>query len=191
MSLRQKENVIKEKRTNEAIKKNMMGINGKLGLIAQALGSPIVRQASGLFDASFLDDPYQEYAESQRAPMMSDQKGPEIWKNEIQEMQDGYAEELGYVFDGLSRGMHIEVKFWHNNQKLEASYGGYEVYKEVAGELYAYNPQEEWEQMVDRLHKTAKEQFKIIKERQELEMVDTIDYQRKSLLQRLRSRWGF
>lgn len=53
-----RERAIREKRTNEAILKNFVGPDGKLGMIARYLGSPIIRQGSGLYDASYLDDPY-------------------------------------------------------------------------------------------------------------------------------------
>lgn len=190
MSLTQKEKVIQEKRTIEATKKNMMGITGKLGLIVRILGSPVVRQGSGLYDQRFLSDPYEDNSNIERAGMLSDQLGPEIWQNEIKDADDSYSREEGYVFDGLSFGMHFEIKFWHYNQKLDASYKGYTVYKEIGGELFAYAPFDEWEKMVERLYKAAKQQSSRLKDIKEFETRQTIESQKRSFWQKLKMKWG-
>jgi hypothetical protein len=190
VSLTQKEKVIQEKRTIEATKKNMMGITGKLGLIVRVLGSPVVRQASGLYDQYFLDDPYENESNTERSGMMSDQLGPEIWQDEIKDADDSCSQEEGYVFDGLSRGMHFEIKFWHYNQKLDVSYKGYQVYKEIGGELFAYAPFDEWEQMVERLYKVAKRQSSQLKDIKEFETRQTIESQKRSFWQKLKMKWG-
>ena len=77
MNWSQKEKVIREKRTMEAVQKNLMGVSGKLGLIAKTFGYPIVRQGSGLNDITYLDDPYEDFVESEKATMISEQDGPE------------------------------------------------------------------------------------------------------------------
>jgi hypothetical protein len=190
MGLNHKEKAIREKRTIEATRKNLMGIAGKFGLIVQTLGSPVVRQASGLLDQNFLGDPYEDYPDVETAPVLSDQTGPEIWKDEIKESQNEYSQEEGYVFDGLSRGMHLEIKFWHHNQKVDVTYKGYQVYKEIAGELFCYAPFDEWEQMVERLYKVAKQQSKQLKQLREVEISETIETQKRSFWQKLKLRWG-
>ena len=55
--LHKKEELIREQRTIEATRKNLTGANGKLGSIAQYLGSPILKEGSSLFSSSYLDDP--------------------------------------------------------------------------------------------------------------------------------------
>jgi len=118
MNWSQKEKVIREKRTIEATGKNFMGITGKMGTIAKVLGSPIIRQGSGMMDVSYMEDPF-EVIESEREKTMSGQDGPEMWRDEIQEMDDAATQDEGWVFDGLSRGMHLEIKFWHHIEKLQ------------------------------------------------------------------------
>lgn len=178
MSLTQKEKAIQEKRTIEATKKNMMGITGKLGLIVRTLGAPVVRQGSGLYDQNFLDDPYENDSNT------------ETWQEEIIDADDPYSHEEGYVFDGLSRGMHFEIKFWHYNQKLDASYKGYTVYTEIGGELFSYAPFDEWEQMVERLYKEAKQQSLQLKDIKEFETRQTIEAKKRSFWQKLKMKWG-
>ena len=190
MNWGQKEKVIREKRTIEATHKNLMGISGKLGVIAQVLGHSIVRQGSGLNDSTYLDDPYEDFADSERASVVSDQEGPEIWRDEIKDMGEDFSQEEGYVFDGLSRGMHLEIKFWHHNQKLEVSYKGYEVYKETAGELQAYVPLDEWEDLIKRLYKAAKQQAQKLQREGEAEVSRDIQEKKETFWRRLRDRWG-
>lgn len=189
-SLSQKEKVIREKRTIEATKKNLMGISGKLGIIAQTLGFPIVRQGTGLVDAVYLDDPYDDVAEAEYETTVSGQPGPLMYEDEIKEASDDYVHEEGFVFDGLSRGMHIEIKYWHHNNKLEASYKGYQVYKEIAGELFAYAPFPEWEDMITRLYKVAKDKSKEQKALREAQIGQEIKAQKITFWHRLRTRWG-
>jgi len=189
MNWSQKEKVIREKRTIEATSKNLMGIAGKIGTVAKVLGSPIVRQG-GMNDISFLEDPYEDFVESEYENTVSDQRGPEAWRDEIKEMTDEIVQEEGLVFDGLNRGMHLEIKFWNHNQKLEVSYMGYEVYKEIAGELYAYFPSEEWEDKIDRLYQTARKQAKIRQKDEEVAISEDIERRKQSLWDRLRRRWG-
>lgn len=190
MDWSQKEKVIREKRTIEATKKNLMGVAGKFGIIVKTLGSPIVRQGSGLMDQTFLDDPYQDYAESEYETTASGQPGPESWRDEIKEIQDDIVYEEGFVFDGLSRGIHLEIRYVHHKQKIEVSYKGYPVYKEVAGELYAYAPFPEWEEKIERLYKVAKDEAKKNKRFKEVELGQEIERQKTKFWERLRLRWG-
>jgi hypothetical protein len=124
-SFSQKEKLVRERRTIEATKKNLMGISGKLGVIAKTLGFPIVRQGTGLVDSMYLDDPYENEVEAEYETTLSGQPGPLAYEDEIKEASDDFVHEEGFVFDGLSRGMHIEIKYWHHNNKLEATYKGY------------------------------------------------------------------
>jgi hypothetical protein len=166
------ERVIREKRTIEATRKNLMGPSGKLGFIARFLGSPIIRQGSGLFDQSFLEDPYSHPMET------------------IPESEDVETYEQGYVFDGLSRGMHIEVKYAKAEKRLWCTYKGYLVYSEISGDLEGYAPFEEWENMIDRLYKVAKDK----KKKLELDMeplVEQVAHRKKQAFwQKLRFKWG-
>ena len=185
----QKEKAVREKRTIEATKKNLMGQSGKFGIIAQALGNPIIRQGSSLYSSTELEDPYDDFVETEYETTVSGQSGPAMYRDEILESSD-YVEEEGYVFDGLSRGMHLEIQYWFDDQKLTVTYKGYLVYKEAAGELFAYAPFPEWEQLIDKLYKSAKERFKEIKELREVELGEKIKKEKHNFFRRLRERWG-
>lgn len=190
MSLSQHEKVIREKRTIEATKKNLMGVTGKFGIIAQVLGHPVVRQGTGLMDQSFLDDPYEDFTQSEYGTTMSGQLGPEIWRDEIKEADDDLVVHEGFVFDGLSRGLHLEIKYFFYKQKIEVSFKGYQVYKEVAGELFGYSPSSDWEAKIDRLYKAAKEEAKRNKRFEEVQLGQKIERKKANFWDRLRQRWG-
>ncbi len=190
MSWTQKENAIREKRTIEATKKNFMGPAGRLGVIAMSLGSPIIRQGTGLYDVSFLEDPYEDFSDVEFETTISDQKGPQVWKDDLPVLADEHIEEEGYIFDGLSRGMHLEIKYWYVNHKLEVSWRGHEVYKEIAGELAAYAPYPEWEGMINRLHKAAKNEAKDKLSLEKEKIGEDIERKKKSIWEKLKDRWG-
>lgn len=186
---RQKENVIREKRTIEANKKNLMGPSGKFGIILQAFGTPVIRQGSSLMDQSFLDDPFGDDVETEYAPTLSG-GGPVTYRDEILTSSNDYVYNEGLMFDGLSRGMHLEIVYWHAESKLKVSYKGYPVYLEVAGELEGYAPFNEWEQMIDKLYRVAKDRIKVIKQEQEDELAEKVQYKKKAFWQNLRLKWG-
>lgn len=189
MSWTQKEKAIQEKRTLEATKKNLMGVTGKFGSIAQILGNPIMQHGGGLFDTNFLD--YEEdTVDTEYETTASGQQGPEVFRDELLESEDVNIDAQGYTFSGLSRGMHLEINYWFNNQKIDVTYKGYMVYKEIAGELLAYAPFPEWETLIDKLYKLSKEQSRGVKKNQEKELKEKIQVQKNNFWTRLRYRWG-
>jgi hypothetical protein len=187
---RHQENVIREKRTIEATKKNFMGPSGRFGTILQAFGTPVIRQGSGLTDINYLDDPYENYSYAEHSPMMSEQLGPISYKDELLVAGDDNVYTEGLVFDGLSRGMHLEIVYWHSTNEIKVSYRGHLVYHEVAGELNAYAPFPEWENLIERLSKAAKDRMKQIKEQQETNLAERVQASKGVFWQRLRTRWG-
>lgn len=189
MSWEQKERVIREKRTIEATKKNLMGPAGKLGVVVRTLGSPIIRQGGSLYDCSYLDDPY-DFTEDEYETTASGQQGPLVYRDEIQDLSDDFVNHEGFVFDGLSRSMHIEIKYINSNNKLEVTYKGFVVFKEVAGELEAYSPNEEWENMIDRLYTASKKKEKSMKQQKDLELAELVKDKKQTFWNRLRNRWG-
>ena len=54
-------------------------------------------------------------------------------------------------FDGLSRSMHMEIKYSEETSELSLTHRGYLVYKEVMGDLEVYVPNEEWESWIEKL----------------------------------------
>jgi hypothetical protein len=182
MSLNQKEKAIREKRTILAAQKNIMGVTGKLGTIAKYLGHEIKYQGSGLGDGrtmdEYLGEPYDVYAPK------DDNQLPTF------DERENFIEVIGYLFDGLSRGIHMEIKYMDDSKMLTVHWKGFMVYCEIAGELYAYAPFDEWESKVDTLYGPARkiaikhnEEQRVIQERNA--RVDQAGF-----LQRLRMKWG-
>jgi hypothetical protein len=187
----QKERAIIEKRTIEATKKNLTGPSGKLGVIVRNLGSPIIRQGSSLMDVTYLEDPYEIKPETEHEATLSGQKGPVNYKDEILSTDEEVAiTHEGYIFDGLSRGLHIEIKYFKYNHSLEVNYKGFRVYREVAGELEAYAPFPEWETIIDRLHRNAKNREKETEESAKEQIKEEVFRKKKSFWEKMRMRWG-
>lgn len=184
------ENPIREKRTIEATKKNLMGVTGKFGTILQAFGTPVVRQGASFMDTGFLSDPYQDDIYEEFESTASGQYGPKKYRDEIRtaEFDNSYNE--GLIFDGLSRGMHLEIVYWNAENHLKVSYKGYPVYVEIAGELEGYAPFDEWEQLIERLYTAAKQKVKQNKLLKEQEMINKVNKRKQDFWQNLRMRWG-
>jgi len=176
-----KESMVKERRTIEATRKNLMGPGGKLGVICKFLGSPITFHSSE--SEPLWEDPYE-------VPM--DSFGNEQIMNEIPvfDAESGGLYEVGWMFDGLNRGIHLEIKYIDHEKRLTVTFKGYEVFVEIAGDLERYNPFPEWEDRIEKLHEEAvqirKAHKKAEKEaRKEQKMKKVGEY-----LERLRDKWG-
>lgn len=181
MNMHPKEKELQQLRTNKAALKNYIGPGGKLGTIAKYLGSVIMAQSSGAVDYRYMDlDPYDVDPEKVHDLPIYDESNSGDVEDRIR----------GLVFDGLSRGMHIEIKYLRFSADLTVYYKGYLVYREVAGDLHCYNPFPEWEDMIEKLytvaHKKQAEQKKIATE----EMIEEAEAQKIGFLQALRLRWG-
>jgi hypothetical protein len=171
-----KEKAIIEKRTIEAIKKNFMGPSGKLGMIARFLGKPIIKQGSGFYNSSTIDHLWNFTPGEDEIPTF--------------EEDQGYVYNMGYAFDGLSNGMHIEVIYIDTQKSLKVTYKGYEVYSEVAGDLLAYAPFSDWEDLIERLYVKSKERKAKFVENEVIEQTIEGKKRQQSWLQKLRYRWG-
>jgi hypothetical protein len=187
---RKKEAVIREKRTNLAITNKLMGSVGKFGIILQAFGAPVMRQGSGLMDVNFLQSPYEDEVYTEYSPTMSGEGGPVAYRDEILDVQDEEVYNEGLHFDGLSWGMHLEIFYWHATNEIKVTYRGFMVYKEVAGELDCYAPFKEWEDLIEKLFRSASERMKKMKSLQEVEIAERVQAKKKAFWQRLRMRWG-
>jgi hypothetical protein len=170
-----KERMIAEKRQIEATRKNFMGASGKLGMIAKVLGQPIQRQGSPMYDTSYLEDPYDN---------IDPDKLPQF------DGADEFVVTEGYLFDGTSSGVHMEIKLMAAENKLRVTWRGYTVYEEMAGDLLAYVPKEDWEEWVDRLWRRAKDKSKQQIEAQKPLIEEETQSQLGRFLDRMRRRWG-
>lgn len=184
------ENIIREKRTIEATKKNLMGPSGKFGMILQAFGTPITRQGSSLLDTGYMSNPYDDFVETEYASTLSGQQGPVAQRDEILTFDSDYVFDEGLLFDGMSRGIHLEILYWNAENRLKVSYKGYPVYIEVAGELEGYAPFEEWENIIERLARSAKDRIKQIKKQQEEDARKKMEERKNKFWEVLKMRWG-
>lgn len=190
MNWKQKENVLREQRTILATKNNYMGPAGVLGSIARYLGDPIIRQGGSLYDEAFLDDPYADHTHEQYEDTASGQRGPLVYRDEILSADETFVQHEGYLFSGLGRGMQLEIQLWKETNKIQVFYKGYLVYKEVAGELEAYAPFADWEDLVGRLYKVAKKKMQVARQEEEAEVGKVLQKEKQNFLHRLRMRWG-
>lgn len=190
MTWRQQEAVIREKRTIEAMKKNYMGPTGKFGIIAKYMGQPVIKQGGSMYDTSYLEDPYEDKSNEEYETTLSGQEGPLMYRDEIAEGDDHLINLEGYVFDGLSSGIHMDITYWIDSSRLNVNYKGYVAYKEIAGELEAFHPLQEWEDLIERLYLVAKKRMKKTKAKEEEAMVEQVEEVKKGFLYRLRKLWG-
>lgn len=199
--MRKEEAVIKEQRTLEATRKKLMGSEGKLGTILKQLGQPIISHNlyGGMYDQRRLNDydPYGHYSNDEESlPTMSlgeeEEGAPEGWEwstNPV-DADPVSCRQVGWHFDGLSRGMHLEIKYDDLSKVLTLHYKGYLVFEETTGDLTAYVPNDEWEKMIDDLYFVA-EPAKYKKEREEREdRKEEIRKAKKGFLERIREKWG-
>ncbi len=203
------ERIVKEKRTIEATKKGLMGSNGKIGCILKNLGDPIIANSStSLYDVNYFDSDQKEYdPEDARSAedLLANLPTMEMWRGdqriaEPSDVDSGWTQKqnyvsgghhnLGWIFDGLNRGVHMELKYMEDAQELTVHYKGYQVYKEVSGELMAYAPFDEWESQIERLYKIEEKQKKANNAKEKEELTKEAERQKKNWIQKFRERWG-
>jgi hypothetical protein len=189
--MNEQEKKIQEARTLEAIKKNM---GEKLRCIVINLGQEIIGENSvegfGM-ETSYLEENDKE-EDKDEIPYAWEQDEPEGqgWnedrKETVKEVVGGL---VGYYFEGLSNGIHLEIKLM-SDSKLVASYKGYEVFREETGELMGYNPFAEWEGIVERLYDKAKKIDKRAKKAEQEASSSEANRLKSDWLRKIRDRWG-
>jgi len=187
---KQIENAIREKRTNQAVKNNLMGPSGKFGIILRAFGVSVIRQGSAYSEVTYLEDPFGDDAYTEYGSTASGQDGPIVYREGIALAEDVEEYYEGLVFDGLSRGLHFEIMYWEGLNELKVSYKGYVVYREVEGILDGYAPFDDWESITERLYRSAKEYLKKNKKQEQEAITRLIDAKKQSFWQKLRMKWG-
>jgi len=179
-------------------------LGGKFGIILQGLGQPIIAQGGGSLYA-MIEDPDEMHEEKElggtpeemqgQIPYFDSQTGEEpfggAWRNDREYVKEPYsAHKIGYVFDGLSRGIHVEIKYVIDNNELTVYHKGYLVYREVAGDLLAFAPNDEWEQKVDRLFQSAKKTSNEKSKESQKEKVANAMRKKDSWWQTVKTKWG-
>lgn len=151
-------------------------------------------------DTNKLEDWSKEEVEPRNAldlmrkiPMMDMDNHDRPSSEEWSEMDDPVpygTRTIGWHFDGLSRGMHMEIKYDDSTTEFSVLYKGYIVYKEVKGELAAYVPIPEWEGWIDRLHKSARDVQRKLKEEEFESQMKSSEKAKSNWLRDMASKWG-
>lgn len=205
---------IKEQRTVEASHKNLMGFDGKLGCIIRSLGQPVVSQGTGgtYFDSTPMLDVWEIPDDNEggweldelhagtpeeitaQIPVIDiegiEQPEGGIWMDRQTPIPQS-THQIGWCFDGLKYGMHLELTYTESNNELIAIYKGYIVYRELAGDLDTYVPMEEWEGMIETLYVTAKKIKQIEKTKEKEEHKKGIKKKKETWLFQMKKKWGF
>lgn len=206
--MRDQEKAIKERRTIEATHKRLMGASGKLGIIVQNLGEPIISQTQDMsvYDMLSSDDydgslkggtPEEINNEIPTSAIFADDAETVLepptghgWRD-APDMHISYTREIGWYFNGLSRGMNLEIKYIDLEKKLTVMYEGTCVYQEAFGELERYVPHEVWEDKIERLFKVAKDVAKQNRKIKKDTLVEDGKKAQKNWLQKMKEKWGF
>jgi hypothetical protein len=187
----EKEKIVKEQRTAEAIDKNLMGLEGKLGIILKHLGVSIVSQNVSNYNSTEWQDVYADL-EDEQMPVYD---------------PDSPIMEMGKIFDGLKFGYHLEISFMMEgaipvkineyktiyeaaSKVIKVTYKGYLVYLETESDLRIYKPMDEWEDIINTIYASAKKLQITHRKDSEIEEKAENKKNKLSFLERLRETWG-
>jgi hypothetical protein len=170
-----REQMIKEARTIEAMKKGYMGLEGKFSCIAKNLGQPIIQQGSRVFEQSFLDDPYETEIDVEDILIFD---------------EDESSYEIGLQFDGLSRGVNMTISIQYHLREITCRYQGNIVYKENSGDLEGYVPNSEWEEKIEAFYDLSKNIEKKNKPIEQEKNTEKNNRKRKEIMEYLKLKWG-
>jgi len=164
------EEKIREQRTFEATAKNLMGMEGKFFLIARFLGDAITSQST---DQTFLetDDFYEE------------NDMPSFSENDI-------FSDIGYIYNGLSNGIHLEIICKENEGTIKVYFEGYLYYEEEQGTLNRYVPYEPLEKHIENLYSRVEEKVKHILKKEKPIQEKQIKKMEFDEIRKLREKWG-
>ena len=173
--MKSKEAKIKEQRTIEATHKDYFGLGGKFGCILKYMGEPIMSHSSPLYDTNEMEDPWAlEDEEDEEMPVFEEGEQTIV---------------VGYLFDGLSRGMHLEIQYL--NKTITVLAEGYLVFKEEAGELESYVPHPRWEDQIEGLFRVASKLRGDDKKESRKEREEQAVEARDQWFGRMAKKWGF
>lgn len=98
---------------------------------------------------------------------------------------------VGRVFDALSSGYNLWIKYELATDLLTVTWHGNLIYRESEGELTCYVPMKEWEDVLEKLYLKAGERSKKHKEEAEEENKSLSKQKVMSFLDEMRKSWGF
>lgn len=190
---------IREQRLLEANNKGLVGAGGKIGTVLMTLGQEIVAQDGGSsgwwgYEDEAPDEPRNNLELMGMIPTMdvdgnSRPEGPE-WADAGN--VDFYnTRRVGFHFDGLGMGMHMEIMYDEESSSLSLTHRGLLCYREVMGELESYVPNNEWEDWVERLYKISKKRQRAVKEEEFKAKAEEAEAAKDGWLERVRKKWGY
>lgn len=141
--MRNKEDIISEARTIEAVKKGYMSAAGKIGVIARVMGDRVVARHDS---RNVGHDPVYENLYGFGQNFMYNEED-ELEEGQLPEMTDG-ERHTAHLYNGYSRGWHLEIKL--DGPELWVLWQGERVFHEISGRLEMYCPGE-WEPIIDKL----------------------------------------
>jgi|688.fasta_scaffold141213_3 hypothetical protein len=169
-----REQMIREARTIEAMRRGYMGMEGKISVIAKRLGQPIIQQGSRSFEQTFLSDPFA---------LEKDDEMPTIGEND-------HSYEIGLHYDGLSRGINLSVYVHFHHREIICEFNGQKVYWEIGGELESYVPHESWENQLEKIYDNAKKVERLQRPQERKKLVEAANKKRQELLNEFKQKWG-
>jgi hypothetical protein len=161
MSKKQEE-LIKEQRTIEATQKNLMGMNGKIALVAQVFGDEIMDTniESFHYDGDLLPT-IEEFTENV----------------------------IGVYFEGLKFNANLQIKL-DNESYICVTFEGHKVYEEETGELLRYVPLDAWEKKIDEFYEPARKKLAERIDKRNQEIISTNKKRKLDKLREYREKWG-
>lgn len=198
------EEKIREQRIIEANKKGLIGQSGKIGTVLRIMGQPIISQYEGgtFIDSNYInlrgeeildEEPQNNNELLKKIPIMdagaNDRPQTSEWA-ELEDPSQVSIQTIGWHFDGLDRGMHLEIDYRDASAELSVTYKGYTVYKEVGGEIICYVPHEEWETWIEKLSKNAKDIQRKLKEQEFKSKVEQTEKQKNNWWNSIVEKWG-
>jgi hypothetical protein len=166
-----KQDKVKEQRLIEATHKEYLGPDGKIAVVLRNLGHPIMGHTSPFVEITEMEDPYA----------LDDEGLPYFDESESTAM-------MGMMFDGLSRGIHMEIK--QVEYQITVSYKGHKVFEENRGDLDCYVPGA-WEGELERLYKIALPTEKENKKHSKMVRESLAEHKKNSWISEMKDKWGF
>jgi hypothetical protein len=166
------EEKIKEQRTFEATAKNLMGMEGKFYCIARFLGDAITTQST---DQTFLESDDFWSLDTDELPSFSDE---EVFSD------------IGYVYNGLSDGIHLEIICKEAESSIKVFFEGYLYYEEDQGSLLRYYPYPILEKHIENLYNRVEEKVKYLIKKEKPNQEKQIKKMEFDEIRKLREKWG-
>lgn len=169
-----KEQILREQRTVEAMRKGLMGGKGKIARIAKIFGEPIIRHDTNWIQKNYLADPF-DLPDPNSIPVAE---------------EDEMSFEIGYHYDGVRTGHHLEIIWKSEFQEITCYFKGNIVYFEIGGILDGYSPGD-WEKQVEILFERVRKQERNLAKIHKADNTEVFAKEREEFLQRMKKKWNF